>query len=80
MARYQVGKSWFFAPIGQMAYPGDVIDLSEEAAATYMHNEPGLLRPMGRTTQAEPSNVRKAENPDTLKAPETKPRRSRRTK
>lgn len=51
MPKYEVGKDWFFPTIGDKAYPGDVIELTEEEAERFMANEPGLLKPVRHTTQ-----------------------------
>lgn len=58
LGRYQVGKNWFFPALGRKPELGEVVELPEELAAHYMHNEPGLLTPARQTTQARPSAVR----------------------
>ena len=58
MARYQVGKSWWFPELGRKPEPGEVVELPEEAAKRYMHNEPGLLTPTRATAQAKPEATR----------------------
>jgi hypothetical protein len=58
MAKYEVGKLWFFPHIGDKPPVGSVIDLPEEDAERYMHNEPGLLKPVRHTTQAHPQAAR----------------------
>lgn len=59
MAQYEVGKQWFFPELGRKPDVGEVVELPEEAAERYMHNEPGLLKPVRKTTQAKPEVVRK---------------------
>jgi hypothetical protein len=66
MPKYQLGKQWFFPELGETHNPGDVIELAEESAERFMHNEPGLLKPVLHNTQAKPKVVR-----------EKKPRRTR---
>jgi hypothetical protein len=58
MAQYQVGKQWWFPTLGRKPDIGEVVELPEDVAATYMHNEPGLLAPVRRTTQAKPKAAR----------------------
>jgi hypothetical protein len=57
--KYQVGKNWFFPLLGRKPELGEVIELPEDVAATYMHNEPGLLSPVRQTTQAQPAVARR---------------------
>lgn len=57
-AQYQVSKSWWFPELGRKPDAGEVVELPVEAAERYMHNEPGLLAPIGRNTQAKPTEVR----------------------
>ena len=59
MSQYEVGKKWFFPELGLKPEIGDVVELSDEAAERYMHNEPGLLKLVRKTTQASPSVARK---------------------
>ena len=58
MAKYTVGKQWFFPQLGRKPDPGEVIELEEKVAEKYMHNEPGLLAPVRLNTQARPEVVR----------------------
>lgn len=58
MAQFEVGKKWFFPLLGRKPELGEVIELPEDVAANYMHNEPGLLKPVRRTTQAHPKVAR----------------------
>lgn len=60
MSQYKVGKQWFFPELGRKPALGEVVELPEEVAERYMHNEPGLLAPAKRTTQAAPEVVRAA--------------------
>jgi hypothetical protein len=53
MPQYTVGKQWFFPQIGVTANPGEVIELDEGVADQYMHNEPGILKPVLHNTQAK---------------------------
>lgn len=57
MPKYEVGKLWFFPRIGDKPPVGSVIELSEDEAEEYMHNEPGLLKPVRQTAQAHPSVI-----------------------
>ena len=59
MAQYQVGKQWFFPELGRKPDPGEVVELPEDAAERYMHNEPGLLSPVYQNRQAKPEVTRK---------------------
>ena len=54
MPKYTVGKSWLFPELGRYAYPGDTIELPEDVAKRYMHNEPGLLAPARERTVGNP--------------------------
>jgi len=58
MPKYQVGKLWFFEELGRKPAAGETIELDEEAANRYMHNEPGLLKLARETAQAAPDTVR----------------------
>ena len=61
MAKYEVGKEWFFPILGRKAIAGEVIELPEDAAAIYMRNDPGIIKPVRRTTQAHAEAVRSEE-------------------
>lgn len=61
--QYQVSKSWWFSELGRKPEPGEVIELPEETAERYMHNEPGLLKAVRHTAQAHPSDVRSESKP-----------------
>lgn len=56
--QYEVGKDWWFPTLGRWAYPGETISLDKDVAENFMHNEPGLLKPVRQTTQARATNVR----------------------
>jgi hypothetical protein len=53
MPTYTVGKTWSFKEYSYATFhAGDRIELEKDIAASYMHNEPGLLAPERETTQA----------------------------
>lgn len=58
MSQFKVGKQWWFPELGRKPDAGEVVELEDAAAERYMRNEPGLLAPVGRTTQARPTDVR----------------------
>lgn len=58
MPKYEVGKLWFFRELGDKPPVGSVIELPEDVAENYMHNEPGLLRHVRITTQSQPTAQR----------------------
>lgn len=58
MPQYEVGKHWYFASVNETKNAGDTVELPEDVAANYMHNEPGLLKPTRQTTRATPDVVR----------------------
>jgi hypothetical protein len=58
MPHYTVGKRWRFDELGRKAGPDEDIELTEEQAEAYLKNEPGLLKPVRRTTQAHPEASR----------------------
>lgn len=59
MGKYTVGMTWSFKERNfETFHAGDVIELEEDVAENYMHNEPGLLTPARQTTQAHPEVVR----------------------
>lgn len=61
MPQYEVGKRWFIPQLGRKPDPGEIVELDEGVAEYLMHNEPGLLKPVRRTTQARPEAVRQTE-------------------
>lgn len=58
MAQYQVGKQWWIPHLGRKPDVGEVVELPDDIAEQYMHNEPGLLMPVRHTTQAKPKVIR----------------------
>lgn len=62
MSLYTVGKQWYFPELGRKPDAGEVVELEDDVAERYMHNEPGLLAPAKRTTQAT-ATVKRADEP-----------------
>jgi hypothetical protein len=52
MSQYEVGQQWFFPQLGRKPDAGEIVELDDDVAANYMRNEPGLLKPVKKTTQA----------------------------
>jgi hypothetical protein len=58
MSLYQAGKRWFFPELGRHSEVGELIELPDDVAEDCMRNEPGLLAPARRTTQARATHSR----------------------